>query len=163
MTSLSAATIRAASRAIFLLMIAAGLASCDSAPTSPTSAAPSLPPAPPPAAPPPVNANPTLTPGGLSGVVSELTADGLLPIEGVELYCDACGEFGHTWVTTDASGAYDFGGGGIWLYPGSPRTTILVHKDGYDDPGGSPGPLQWSQRYVTINGDTRFNFQLVRR
>jgi hypothetical protein len=106
---------------------------------------------------------PELIPARLSGVVAELTADGLLPIDGVEIYCDPCGEFGHTYATTDASGAYDFGGDGIWLYPGDSRITILVHKDGYDDPGGSTGPSQRSQRYVTIDGDTRFDFTLVRR
>ena len=40
----------------------------------------------------------------LSGVVFEIADGGRVPIEGVELYCDSCGEFGHTATYTDANG-----------------------------------------------------------
>jgi hypothetical protein len=113
-------------------------------------------------APSPAPSRPVLTPARLSGVVSEMTAAGLTPLAGVEIYCDACGEFGHTQVTTDDSGAYDFGQVGIWLAGGG-SIPILIFKEGYDVPSGSQGPLRWTQRYVTINGDTRFDFQMVRR
>jgi hypothetical protein len=92
-----------------------------------------------------------------------MTADGLVPLEGVELYCDACGEFGHTFTSTNASGAYDFGREGIWMFPGSLATTILIHKDGYFDPGAGIGASGWSQRAVAIDGDTRFDVRLVRQ
>ena len=147
---------------VLLASVFAGCESTTSLPSSPTPTPVSQVSTPPPA-PVPVAPRWELIAARLSGVVTELTADGLLPIEGVELYCDACGEFGHTFTTTDAGGAYDFGSDGIWLYSGSPQTTVLVRKDGYHDPGGSAGPREWSQRYVTLNGDTRFDFTLVRR
>jgi len=43
----------------------------------------------------------------LSGVVYEETPMGRAPVEGVDIYCDACGsEFGHTRVFTDTNGVY---------------------------------------------------------
>src|SRR5687768_14272471 len=66
----------------------------------------------------------------LFGVVSEETSGGQTPIGGVRIYCDACGEFGHTDSLTDANGYYSFTGdlahgGGIWLAPGY-TTPLLV-------------------------------------
>lgn len=91
-----------------------------------------------------------------------MTPGGLVPLAGVEIYCDACGEFGHTSVTTDEDGVYDFGRDGIWSDGGDVRA-ILIKKDGYDVAGGSQSPSGWTSRYVRINGDTRFDFQMVRR
>ena len=91
-----------------------------------------------------------------------MTSEGLVPLAGVEIYCDACGEFGHTRVTTDENGAYDFGRDGIWSDDGD-VIAILINKDGYNVSGGSQGPSGSPTRYVKINGDTRFDFQMVRR
>jgi len=110
----------------------------------------------------PSPSRPVLTPARLSGVVSEMTAAGLIPLAGVEIYCDACGVVGHTQVMTDDSGAYDFGHDGIWSDDGD-VIAILINKDGYNVSGGSQGPSGWATRYVKINGDTRFDFQMVRR
>ena len=44
----------------------------------------------------------------LSGIVYELTADGPIPVAGVEVYCDACGATGHTSSNTDTEGMYRF-------------------------------------------------------
>ena len=112
----------------------------------------------------------TLTGVSLFGVVSEPTPNGQAPIAGVMVYCDVCGEFGHTAVTTDANGYYSFNGdlasgGGVWL--SGPATALLVSKEGYQDPPGMtrpapPLPSGPGWRAVLINGDTRFDTQLVR-
>jgi hypothetical protein len=44
----------------------------------------------------------------LSGLVFEVTASGPVAVEGVQVYCDSCGELGHTSAYTDASGLYSF-------------------------------------------------------
>ena len=139
-------------------------AACEpsSSPTTP-SAVPVPPPVTPAPTPPASRSRPVLKPDySLSGVVSEMTSDGLVPLAGVEIYCDACGEFGHTWVTTDENGAYDFGRDGIWSDDGD-VIAILITKDGYNVSGGSQGPSHWTTQYVRISGDTRFDFQMVRR
>ena len=56
----------------------------------------------------------------LFGVVTKMTPAGPSPIAGMMVYCDQCGEFGHTTQFTDANGKYSFGGdvaagGGVWL------------------------------------------------
>jgi hypothetical protein len=131
------------------------------APSATTSPAPvSPPPAPAPA--PPTRSRPVLvTSARLSGVVSELTSDGLVPIASVDIYCDACGEFGHTRLETDDHGAYDFGRDGIWD-DGTGVIQLLIFKRGYLVPGGSTGPDGSSWRTVKIDGDTRLDLQLVR-
>ena len=68
----------------------------------------------------------------------------------------------HTWATADANGFYSFSGdlangGGVWLSAGL-RTPVSVQANGYQDP-----PWLGSERYVLINGDTRFDMQLIRR
>ena len=83
----------------------------------------------------------------LSGVVSETTPTGHTPVEDVDVYCDACGEFGHTRVYTDTNGFYTFSG----VYAGI--TQLLVRKDGYNVVGPT---------VPTVNGDTRFDIELVR-
>lgn len=90
----------------------------------------------------------------LTGVVSEMTETGLVPVEGVELYCDGCGsEFGHTFMYTDSNGFYSFS----WLYPG--HQTLLVSKEGYRTlPGQADGSFT-----MTVTGDTRLDIQLIRR
>ena len=115
--------------------------------------------------------NPILMSVAIFGVVSEVTANGPQPIEGVEVYCDSCGEVGHTSVETDATGSYRFNGdlasgGGVWVQRGF-TNYLIVTKDGYQDPAGLPAPTWPSTiagwREVTVDGDTRFNIELIRR
>lgn len=108
----------------------------------------------------------TQTPAGfvpnitLSGTVYEIVQDARVPIEGADIYCEPCLELTHSWATTDRNGFYSFTG--VWgtYFP------ISVGKKGYEDPPGTrstsgfPGS-GW--RDVTINGDTRFDVQLVRK
>jgi hypothetical protein len=118
---------------------------------------------------------PVLTGVSLSGVVSEQTSSGRVPIAGLNVYCEPCGASTHSWAKTDAEGFYSFSGdlargGGVWLSSGI-VTAIWAGHDGFQDPPGLPpltGPLArlltgpgW--REVLINGDTRFDIQLVRR
>jgi hypothetical protein len=74
------------------------------------------------------------------------------------VYCDACGSpEGHTSVDTDADGAYSFS----WADNGP--MSLIVRKEGYELAAGSPpGPVKDSVM-VTVDGDTRFDVELVRR
>ena len=147
---------------VVLLGLVAAACEPTSNPIAPGAATVSTPVTPAPT-PPPLHSRPVLKPDyRLSGVVSETTSDGLVPLAGVEIYCDACGVVGHTWMTTDENGAYDFGRDGIWSDDGD-VIAILIKKDGYNVSGESQGPSGWPTLYVRINGDTRFDFQLVRR
>jgi hypothetical protein len=93
----------------------------------------------------------------LSGVVYEITEAGPLPLEGVQLYCDSCGSpGGHTFVGTDADGAYRF----EWTYDGF--HPLLVRKMGYRIID-STGRLLDDWITASVRGDTRFDIQLVRR
>jgi hypothetical protein len=155
----------------FLLVLAGGLAGCNGDVPSPTAPSPPI--------------QRTVIPPGSSyggngdyvrvgvtlfGVVFETTAAGRVPIADAEVYCDACGESGHTALRTDANGYYSFNGdlasgGGIWM--ATPSTTLFFGKEGYDDPPGlspTPGlPAGRGWRSVPINGDTRFDVQLIRK
>ena len=94
----------------------------------------------------------------LSGVVFELTALGRTPIQGVSVYCDSCGDpLGHTFADTDANGFYSFS----WTTNG--QTPLIVRKEGYQLAGDLPaGPVNgWI--VAAVNGDTRFDIELVRR
>jgi hypothetical protein len=112
----------------------------------------------------------TLRGVSLSGVVYELTPTGRTPIAGASVYCEPCGEETHTLATADDNGFYHFSGdlatgGGVWLAPGVPTFISVGHyNQDYEDPPGLPrmghGP-GW--REVLINGDTRFDIELVRR
>ena len=111
----------------------------------------------------------TLTGVSLSGVVYELTATGRTPIAGAVVYCEPCGTETHTFAYADDNGFYHFTGdlargGGVWLVPGVP-TSIAVgyyNKD-YEDPPGLPVGHGSGWRAVLIDGDTRFDIELVRR
>ena len=150
---------------VSLVIVGIVAAACEPT-SSPTAASAVTVPAPvavAPTPPPPSRSQPVLKPDySLSGVVSEMTSEGLVPLAGVEIYCDACGEFGHTWMTTDERGAYDFGRDGIWSDDRG-VTALLVVKEGYFIPGGSLGPSNWTWQHVRVTGDTRFDFQMVRR
>jgi hypothetical protein len=111
----------------------------------------------------------------LTGQVYEATETGPVGIAGADVYCEACGLTTHTWAKSDKNGFYSFSGdlasgGGVWLAPGF-LTAISIQHTGYQDPPGLPplrGPMfhipdgsGW--REVLIEGDTRFDIQLVRR
>ena len=112
----------------------------------------------------------------LSGVVSENTSAGLVPIEGVVVEQYSCEDappsppfFGsgcpvliYQTTTTDKKGAYRFSG----LYGGT-RNSIGASKEGFDDPlvpnvPESPDAPDTSRK-VTISGDTHYEIQLVRQ
>ena len=107
----------------------------------------------------------------LSGRVYEVVTDSPRTIAGIEgawVYCEQCGESTHNWALTDAKGDYVFPKG-VWdeTRPSFP-IRISVSKDGYGEPAGTPRPTPpnpsgpgW--REVVINGDTRFEIELVRR
>ena len=140
--------------ALSIVQVLAGCgAGSSSMPSAPSPVAPSRPVAPPA----PGRFFPNIA---LSGTVSELVQDRLVPIEKAEVYCEPCGQETHSSAYTDSKGFYTFTG--VWGYTFS----ILVRKDGYQDPpgpvnNGFPSGSGW--RTVTINGDTRFDVQLVRK
>jgi hypothetical protein len=104
-----------------------------------------------------LNRQPTFV---LWGVVSELTAAGqVIPVPDVEVYCDACGEEGHTFAHTDADGLYGFPV--VYVNP----LDLLLRKDGYTNPPGTPPSTikDWLARRVNVAGDTRFDIQIARR
>jgi hypothetical protein len=108
----------------------------------------------------------------LSGVVSEMTANGLAPIAGVEIHdwscdpafpgnrlptpADGCNYGLSHSTTTDTNGRYSVPG----VY--ATRNLVCATKDGYEgnmadsDCGGYSTSLM-------LDGDTRFHIQLVRR
>lgn len=108
---------------------------------------------------------PTPAPGStfaLFGVVSELTANGIVPVEGVTMYvasCDASARGGCAFdkrVTTNTQGAYIV----ERVYPGS--AGVWVEKTGFQLPEGVKVDGEGVQT-VMVKGDTRFDIQLVRR
>lgn len=150
-------------KCIVLLVLAHELTGCGGSGSSATPLAPSVVP-PPVVSPPPTSgswlAGYTLTGVSLSGLVYESTPAGRLPIAGALVYCELCGEITHTWATADANGFYKFSGdlttgGGVWLAAGI-GTPVFVRADGYQDPPGL------GARSVLINGDTRFDMEMVR-
>jgi len=97
----------------------------------------------------------------LSGIVSEMTANGVAPVEGVTIAVASCVvplrecAFDKR-VTTDAQGSYIVDG----MYPGP--AGVWLDGTGFRLPDGvmvdGEGVLT-----VMIVGDTRFDIQLVRR
>ena len=155
------------------LVVVAGC-SAASTPAAPTASqlasTPGTPSAPVPASgsPPPWAYGPqyVLTPSSLSGVVFEVTPEGPVPIPDASVYCDACGQFGHTGKTTAPDGSYSFSGdiasgGGVWVRSDQ-AVYLIIEKAGYQDPVGAGGRTPgW--RDLTIRGDTRFDVQLMKR
>lgn len=156
-----------------VMALAFGLGGCGGSDSPATPLTPSS--SPPQAVVPAPAPRPSFPPGtlrgvSLSGVVYELTPTGRRPIAAAVVYCELCGEETHTFATGNEDGFYHFSGdlakgGGVWVVPGVP-TPIAVgyyNKD-YEDPPGLPamghGP-GW--REVLIDGDTRFDIELVRR
>ena len=92
----------------------------------------------------------------LSGVVFETLGAERVPIAGVSVYCDSCGgPFGHTYTDTDAAGAFSFG----WANNGP--TPLIVRKDGYRLTTVGGPTTGWI--VAPVNGDTRFDIELVRQ
>ena len=138
------------SKTVAALGLTVLMAACDGGGRSPVSPTPAIP-TPPPA---------TAVGGTLSGVVFELNAGLRAPVDGVQVYCDACGPFGHTGTFTDASGTYRLEGapGGV--------TRLLLSKAGYKLP--QPGSLApfggWMGGIdATVTGDTRFDIEIARQ
>ena len=95
----------------------------------------------------------------LSGVVFEITAAGRVPIEGVDVYCDSCGSpDGHTSVHTDKNGSYSLAWAMNGVHP------LFVTKAGYEirDPTGALRDKE-GRIVATVDGDTRFDIELVRQ
>ena len=80
----------------------------------------------------------------LSGVVSEATPNGLIPIEGVEV----SDSYFHASARTNRNGFYSFTG----PFGSGISYSFYFAKKGYQE----------AERAVTINGDTRLDIQLVR-
>jgi hypothetical protein len=79
-----------------------------------------------------------------SGAISEVTAGGVVPLDGVLVY--RAMTTGYQKAVTDANGFYRI----LGMYDGT--SSVYVSKEGY----------QSETRRVTITGDTRFDLQLVR-
>jgi len=109
----------------------------------------------------------------LSGIVSEVTSMGLVPVEGVRVDVSSmpCEEHGTGCVgfgegigllqtaTTDKNGLYRIPS----VYPGQ-YNVIWAGKDGFDDPFPAHYPDNpEGGRALTIDGDSRFDIQLARR
>lgn len=155
--------------AIASLVLSQAVMGCASSPTAPS--APSTPSVTVVAGPTPAAPVSALTDATLSGTVYELVDGSPVQrrgVEGVSVYCEPCGESTHNFANTDANGEYVFPRG-VWKDGrASFPIAIFVRKDGYGDPPGLPTPTPpnpsgpgW--REVVINGDTRFDIELVRR
>ena len=114
----------------------------------------------------------------LSGVVYEMTPIGRVPIAGVRVQADHFHVFPTPDAVADSQGFFRFGP--VWVCPCSWTpwvnagiTAIWVGKDGYEVPAGPRDSIFHHPDYpdalpdhhlrnVTINGDTRFDVQLVR-
>jgi hypothetical protein len=93
----------------------------------------------------------------LSGMVYEVTPIGRMPIEGVRVFLTDDQD-----IATDRNGFFSFRP--VWLDGGN--AIIWVSKDGFDDVAGQPivpGYNEPGWHVVPINGDTRFDVQLVRQ
>jgi len=113
----------------------------------------------------------------LSGVVYEVTPMGRVPIEGVRVQSDYFHVFPTPDAITDSQGFFSFRR--VWVcacswapWVDAGITSIYVDKDGYEVPAGQPAsmfdrrpgtdvPPDLRLRDVPINGDTRFDIQLV--
>jgi hypothetical protein len=109
----------------------------------------------------------------LSGVVSEVTPTGLVPVEGVLLEESSCEDVAPAppsshkacpanisqTTKTDKRGLYSFSG----LYSGQ-ENVVWAGKEGFEDPFPQHYPENpEGGQAVTIDGNTRFDIQLVRR
>jgi len=153
-------------RGILISILGGALSNCGTNPTTPTSSAAPL------TLPQPSTPNDSvLANATLFGTVYEVVSDSprqIVGIAGVAVYCEQCGESTHNYAYTDWVGQYRFPPG-VWT-EGRPTfpVRIWIQKDGYKDPPGlpkttPPNPSSPGWREVVINGDTRFDAQLVRQ
>ena len=96
----------------------------------------------------------------LTGAVFEMTSSGRVPVEGVRIEGSTCDDPSYCKdqiSTTDRNGLYS-----LTLYEG--RNDLWVSKEGYqtDPPVLHAGDYDYNAT-VTLNGDTRFDIQVVRR
>jgi hypothetical protein len=151
-----------------VLVLSLGLGACGGSDSPPTPLTPS--PIPPQVTVPALRPPGTLSGVSLSGVVYELTPTGRSPIPKAYVYCEACSEQTHMFVLANEGGFYQFSGdvasgGGVWLTHGVP-TDINVgatYNPDYEDPPGLTPARGRGWREVLIDGDTRFDIELVRR
>jgi hypothetical protein len=104
---------------------------------------------------------PAVVGGTLSGVVFETVAAARVPVAGVDVYCDACGPpLGHTLTRTDSNGVYELMGAPAGT------TRVLLSKSGFRLPQPAwtgPGGIGWMGGVdVRVNGDTRFDIEIIR-
>jgi len=100
--------------------------------------------------------------GTLSGVVFETIAGARVPLAGVKVYCDACGPpLGHQLTETDSNGVYVLNG----ALAGDNR--LLLSKPGFKLPQPvwvSATDIGWMGGIdVMVNGDTRYDIEIVRQ
>ena len=104
---------------------------------------------------------------------------GRVPIEGVRVQSDYFHVFPTPDAVTDSNGFFSFRR--VWVcacswapWVDAGITSIYVDKDGYEVPAGQPASIFGRRldtdvlpdlrlRDVTINGDTRFDIELVRQ
>ena len=123
-------------RLVVVVTLAVLMWACGGSPVSPTSPSASLAPTTP-------SAPASQLTYILSGVVFEVTPTGVMPIEGVQVE-----EYDrHQFATTDANGFYRISG------VSAGRIGVGFEKEGY----------QSSRSTVTVNGDTRFDIEAIRR
>jgi hypothetical protein len=168
-----------------LVVLATGLAGCNgaspSSPTAPSTAQPQPTPRPAETPRPAGNGVDTYYVANVivSGVVYEMTPMGRVPIEGVLVRSDYFHMFPTPDVVTDSRGFFSFTP--VWVCPCSVApvvkagiTAIWVDKDGYEAPAGQPASVfgyrldpdvrpDLRLRDVTIDGDARFDVELVKR
>ena len=161
--------------ALFIVVFAAALAACDAAdptPAGPTRDQPAQT-RDQPAGQPPAGGSQDpafhVADVTVSGIVFEITPAGRRPVEGVDVLN---GE--GSYATTDANGFYNLRP--VWVCPCAAQpwvrtgmTFLWVAKDGYTDPSGTPASVfgraagASGARDVAVDGDTRFDIELVRR
>jgi len=112
-----------------------------------------------PTAPPPQSAIPTGS-FNLSGIVSEATPAGSKPLAAVDLEIAVCPPLNqaaasHIKTVTDANGFYSVSN----MCPGT--TYVWLAKAGYK--ASPPRQCDGDCLHATINGDTRFDIELVRQ
>lgn len=156
----NSSSVRAAKHLGFAVLLAGALGGCNEGrtPTAPTNATtPTL------AAPP----TPSAT-GSLYGVVTEMTATGPTPVEGVvvaplscaRVACPASEKFIYQEVATGKDGNYRVPD----LYNGEANYIWIASKEGYVAAESLPASAcEGCNLIVTVNGDTRLDIRVVRR